>query len=253
MACFRRQSSSGTEPIALFLPPRRYATCNFGEGHATELFPAANQGGYVFTCDDVGSHLFSCSQTAHCSTGKQKVVVQVVDWAKTAAHRAMDNQIAESRARGVLKQQSLAQFMANQAADYTWLAPNGITTANEQEIYDRLWCVFSHIGTTADGMGCAEGEPCDPTACSDWFPDVAPFNSGGYCLAFVLTELGYVERKRPTADLVASRQYYEAAIALQPTMCSPLSYLAELEVQEGNETAASMAFTRACDACGRAS
>lgn len=187
------------------------------------------QAAYYLPCETAGTTLhLSCSHAGHCAAG-QVLTVHV-----SATQHARD-----TNGTVLLHSDSLAAVMTllghrvDASTGFSYLDRGYSSEAAANASLELVWCLEAHCPTSALDF--------DAAATRD------------SCRAEVYNLAGFISRKRPLSDYAHSESYYLDALALVPTHCPTLSYLAELYLVTHNSSAAANTAMRLCDACGATS
>ena len=168
---FSWQSNAGTD-VYLMSGESGMVGCDFAASGSSQL-SSASSGSLLFPCVTPGSHFFSSSSSTACKDGL-RVQVQVTQPSQTAQLRLTLNNVTGKNHTSlavvmtdIIKADRKGGFDSNAEAD---------------ALLEKLWCVVPH----------------SPESCSDYFP--SSFNSNARCMAWIMTDIGFVHRKRPTAE-----------------------------------------------------
>ena len=207
-----------------------FAACDFNAVGATRLSAVGAKSGQVdITCDgSVGPRYFSCSMGDACDKGLQRIRIHTTDPSKTAALRLKSYQ-----ENGVTRtHSSLAKVFEEHLIHLTY---NGHTLDSDVEA-DEILAQLRSVATNA------------PESCSDWIKNPTE----NECKAFAFTDMGFIERIRPTPNFDRADENYAQAIELDNGLyaCAAQAYRTELMLaQSKSEEVVDEQFKAVCSAC----
>ena len=207
----------------------KYATCNFA--NALRLANNEQTGHVNIDCNGPTTRTmyYACSVGDACSKGFQRVRVHTTDPSKTKQLRMtqyVNNNVLRNHS-------SLAQVLEEHMIELTY---NGHFIQTDAQAEDILLSLRSIVQQA-------------PLSCSDWMlnPSIEE------CKAFAYTDMGFVERARPTPNFELAEEHYQRAILLQPTWCAAQGYrtqlLLALSNDPNNDKELKAQYQKACQVC----
>ena len=207
----------------------KYATCNFA--NALRLANNEQTGHVNIDCNGPTTRTmyYACSVGDACSKGFQRVRIHTTDPSKTKQLRMtqyVNNNVLRNHS-------SLAQVLEEHMIELTY---NGHFIQTDAQAEDILLSLRSIVQQA-------------PLSCSDWMlnPTIEE------CKAFAYTDMGFVERARPTPNFELAEEHYQRAILLQPTWCAAQGYrtqlLLALSNDPNNDKELKAQYQKACQVC----
>ena len=208
--------------------------CDFEARGATRLFDVGAKTGHVdITCaETVGARYFSCSMGDACSKGLQKIRLHTTDPSKTATLRSTE--YIDAVTGNTRTHSSLAQVFEEYLITLTY---NGHTLQSDAEADE----ILAQLDSIVDNA---------PESCSDWLANPTE----KICQAFAYTDMGFIQRVRPTPDFGVADKHYARAVELGTGTgvgCAAQSYRTELMLaQVTPKHIIDEQYKKVCDACG---
>lgn len=208
-----------------------FATCNFSSTQATRLSTNENSGNVRIDCNSPipSTKYYACSVGDACNKGFQRIRIHTTDPSKTQTLRE-----TSYTKNGVERtHSSLASILENHLIELAYNGHHIATEARAIEIMSQLESILEN----------------SPLSCSDWWYNP----SKSQCDAFVYTDMGFVERGRPVANLVKAEENYAKAIQLQPTWCAAQGYRTQLllkaSANPNTDAALKAQYLHTCQVC----